>query len=137
MSEDVVDWTDLREFRAVELTRSFVLTWKTDKESLLIDLDLCLAAAHALYERPRPAEGDCFRPAILEFPDCTSVTDATAESTPETAAVAIAICKLSHGRIRGLRLITDGEYELSGAFGTVRINADRPLLRLDGHFGQG
>jgi hypothetical protein len=133
MSEDVVDWTDLREFRAVELTRSFVLTWKTDKESLLLDLDLCLATAHALYETPRPAEGDCFRPAILEFPNCTSVTDATAEATPET----VAIQNLSHGRISGLRLIVDGEYELSGDFGTVRINADRPLLHLDGHFGQG
>ena len=95
MSDVVVDWSDLREFHAVELTRSFVLTWQFDKGSLLIDLDLCIAASHALYETPRPAEGDCIRPAILEFPDCKTVADAAMESTPGTVAAAIE--DLPHG----------------------------------------
>ena len=42
MSDATINWTDLREFRAVDLTRSFILSWKMEADSLLIDLDLSL-----------------------------------------------------------------------------------------------
>ena len=29
MSDDVTNWTDLREFTAVDLTQSFVVAWRT------------------------------------------------------------------------------------------------------------
>jgi len=42
MADDGTDWRDLREFKAVDLSKSFVLSWDTDSESLMIDLDLYL-----------------------------------------------------------------------------------------------
>ena len=130
MTDDVTDWRELREFKAVDLTESFVLSWSTDAESLLIDLDLYLCPDHAFYEKPRPAEKACFRPATLEFPDCSDVVSGAdrgiVRSVPDKAAT------LGHGAIEGLKRIGDGRYEISGKFGQVRIDAGRPVLRLKG-----
>ena len=130
MTDDVTDWRELREFNAVDMSKSFVLSWDTDSESLLIDLDLFLCPEHAFYEKPRPAEKACFRPATLEFPHCSDVVSGpemdTVRSVPDQAAT------LGHGAIEGLRRIGAGCYEISGEFGQVIINAERPLLRLKG-----
>ena len=98
-------------------------------DALLIDVDLCLSPDHPLYEKPRPAEGACFRPALLEFPNCTRVAEKEAAAT--TPACAEIVAGLTHGLISSLSLVTDGEYALSGDFGTLQILADRPILRLD------
>jgi len=130
MTGDVTDWRELREFKAVDLSKSFVLSWDTESESLLIDVDLFLCSDHAFYEKPRPAEIACFRPALLEFPHCSRiVTGADGEneqSVPDIAAT------LGRGPIKGLRRIGDGRYEITGEFGQVVIEAERPLLRLKG-----
>lgn len=126
MSDVPVNWTELREFRAVGLLDSFVLSWRLEADLLQIDLDLLLLPEHALYEEPRPSESGCIRPAILEFPHCTLVSGdgVSDEALPK------AVSGLSHGRITGLRLTADGQYELSGRFGVVKIHAERPLLRI-------
>ena len=130
MTDDVTDWRELREFKAVDMTKSFVLSWDTDSESLHIDLDLFLCPDHAFYEKPRPAEKACFRPALLEFPYCSAITsDADPQDgrpVPDIAAT------LGHGAIEGLRRIGEGRYEITGEFGQVKIDAERPLLRLKG-----
>ncbi len=127
MTEDTTDWTELREFAAVGLTQSFVLSWQLDATSLMIDLDLYLCPEHPFYERPRPSEKGCYRAAFLEFPACTQVLVAgkiARESLIET------IQSLAPGLIAGLRRTGDGRYEIPGKFGTVVILADRPLLRI-------
>ena len=129
MSEDVTNWTELREFAAVDLEQSFVVAWQTEGESLLIDLDVFLLPEHAFYEEPRPAEGACFRPAVIEFAYCTEVNESGKDGA---GSVEDAIRTLKSGRIAGLRRIGDGIYEIFGEFGNVGINAERPLLRLIG-----
>lgn len=62
------DWRKLREFSAVDLTQSFILSWHVEPETLLIDIDVYLTDEHPFYEKPRPAEKTCIRPAIIEFP---------------------------------------------------------------------
>jgi hypothetical protein len=126
-SDDITNWTDLREFAAVDLEQSFVVDWGTQGESLLIELDLFLLPEHAFYEEPRPAEGACFRQAVIEFAYCTQVAEPGKESSGKLAD---AIESLKAGRITGLRRAGDGNYEISGEFGTVGIQAERPLLRL-------
>ncbi len=74
MSDVPINWTDLREFRATGLTDSFVLSWRMESDTLQVDLDILLMPEHAFYEKPRPAEGACIRPAMLEFPHCTMVS---------------------------------------------------------------
>lgn len=130
MTDNVSDWRELREFKAVDLTRSFVLSWHTESETLLIDLDLFLCPDHAFYEEPRPAEKACFRPAILEFPYCSVLSSGA--DTDNGQSVADIAATLGHGLIEGLRRIGEGRYEITGEFGQVEIDAERPLLRLKG-----
>lgn len=128
MADDVTDWKELREFNAVDMTKSFVLSWDIESESLLIDLDLYLCPDHAFYEEPRPAEKACFRPAYLEFPFCSGINSASdsedGPSVPDAAAALVV------GAIAGLRRVGDGRYEITGEFGQVEISAERPILRL-------
>lgn len=127
MSDDETNWTDFREFATVDLEQSFVVAWETDGESLMIDLDVVLRPEHAFYEEPRPAEGACFRPAVIEFPLCTQITGPGKNGNDN---VAKAVESLKSGRIAGLRRTRNGHYLICGEFGTVDIVAERPLLRL-------
>ena len=123
-----VDWRQLREFAGVDLTASFVLSWHFQSETLTVDVDVLLTPEHPFYEKPRPKERVCIRPAVIEFPYCESLScSELAEAMPATIAG-----KLGHGAITGLRRLEDGCYEIDGEFGTVRIDAERPLLRLKG-----
>ncbi len=127
MSDDETNWTEFREFSTVDLEQTVVVAWETDGESLMIDLDVVLQPEHAFYEEPRPAEGACFRPAVIEFPLCTQITGPGKNRNDN---VAEAVESLKSGRIAGLRRTGNGHYAICGEFGTVDIVAGRPLLRL-------
>lgn len=127
MSNDTTDWTQLREFAGVDMARSYALSWEVDSTSLLIDLDLYLKQEHPFYEKPRPAEKACFRPAILEFPECTALRVAGRGETRSPVDTAVGI---DPGKILSLKRTGEGQYAIHGDFGTVVIAADRPLLRL-------
>jgi len=121
------DWSRLREFAAVDLSRSFLLSWDVELDTLFLDTDLYLEPAHPFYERPRPNEKVCIRPATIEFPFCESVE---ADGVPAGAELADQADQLGHGAIAGFRRLRDGRYEIKGEFGTVLIRAERPILRL-------
>lgn len=125
MNDDSTNWTELREFKGVLLTDSYVLSWHCEGHDLVVDLDLCLGPAHPFYERPRRAEGACIRPALLQFPECTELTGSDKAESLEDAA-----SRMAHGRISAFRRVADGRYELGGEFGRAVIVSDRPLLRL-------
>ncbi len=119
----------LLEFAAVDLTSSFVLSWHLESGALMIDVDLYLKPEHPFYEKPRPAEKVCIRPAVIEFPLCDRIeSDDVPANTRPTAAAG----QLGHGAIQGLRRLVDGRYEISGVFGIVLIDAERPIMRLKG-----
>jgi hypothetical protein len=122
------DWRKLREFAAVDLDQSYILSWHIESETLMIDVDVHLTSEHPFYEKPRPAEKVCIRPAIIEFPFCEQITvgDDTSSSREELVE------RLGHGVIEGLRRHEDGRYEINGEFGAVFVFAERPLLRLKG-----
>ena len=125
MTNGTTDWTDLREFKALDLTQSYVLAWSVNSGSLLIDIDLFLCPNHQLYEEPRPAEKACYRPAFIDFPHCVSATDSATRGH-----LADSVRKFRPGRISALRRTGEGRYEISGGFGTVSIVAERPMVRL-------
>lgn len=123
-----VSWQALREFADVDLTRSFVLSWHVEADTLAIDVDLYLEPTHPFYEKPRPAEKACIRPACIEFPYCGAL-----RLDREEAGEPVEIAKeLGHGAIADLAVVGDGRYALRGDFGTVSIIAERPILRLAG-----
>jgi hypothetical protein len=121
-----IGWQQLREFSDVDLAKSFVLSWHVEVDTLVIDIDLCLQPGHPFYEEPRPAEKRCIRPAWIEFPACDAIHtgDDNRAEVVEVAGV------LEHGAIADLAVLDDGQYAISGEFGTVFINAERPILRL-------
>ncbi len=124
------DWREIREFAGVNLARSFVLFWELESERLMVDIDLLLTPEHPFYEKPRPAEKACIRPAVIEFPFCDRIESDVVPADTDPAALA---GKLGHGAIKGLRRLVDGRYELRGEFGVVMLSAERPILRLKGH----
>ena len=125
MSADTTDWRELREFKAVDLTRSYVLAWTAKAGSLLADVDLYLCPDHAFYEAPRSAEKACYHPAWIEFPHCEAVTDSVTQGH-----LADSVKKLLPGKISDLMRTGEGLYEIRGEFGTVVIQAERPMVRL-------
>jgi hypothetical protein len=125
--QDSVDWRKLREFAEVDLAQSFVLSWHYEAGAVLIDIDLLLLPDHPFYEKPRPAEKVCIRPALIEFPFCEAVKAGSDEDD-----ISAVVDGLGIGAISGLRLLADRRYEISGEFGDVEIEAERPLLRLKG-----
>ena len=125
--DGATDWRKLREFAAVDLTRSYVLSWEFQSGILHVDVDLHLTPEHAFYEKPRPAQKVCIRPAVIEFPYCESVT---ADMVPDTSRPAEVAGELGLGAIEGFRRLADGRNELRGTFGVVVIDAERPLIRL-------
>ena len=127
-ADDSVEWHELREFADVDLLRSYVLSWHVEFDTLFIDIDLYLMPEHPFYEEPRPAEKVCIRPACIEFPFCVAFGQAGRE---DGEAIEIA-GNLGHGAITGFRRQSDTRYEITGEFGTVFVNAERPLLKLKG-----
>ncbi len=127
MSDAETNWTEFREFATVDLEQSFVICWESEGPSLMIDLDVVLRPEHMFYEEPRPAEGACYRPAVIEFPTCTQITAPGKDGSDD---VTEAIESLKVGRIAGFRRTGSGRYAISGEFGSVGINSGRPLLRL-------
>jgi hypothetical protein len=126
---EAVDWRGLREFAEVDLTRSFVLSWHFEAQTVFIDSDILLLPEHPFYEKPRPAEKVCIRPAIIEFPFCTGLSVAGSTVNNNFGG---AVSRLGHGAISGMQRFADGRYELRGEFGAVVIDAERPVLRLKG-----
>lgn len=124
-----VDWREFREFAAVDLTSSFVLSWHFESDTLFIDTDILLLPDHPFYERPRPAERVCIRPAIIEFPFCVGVALDGSSSGDD---IKTRVGGLGHGAVTGMQRRADGSYEIRGEFGTVSIDAERPVLRLKG-----
>jgi len=127
--DDAVDWRSLREFADVDLTRSFVLSWHFDKGALIVDVDLLLQPDHPFYERPRPAEKVCIRPALIEFPFCVAVESSALTDVADPRSTVV---RLGAGKIDDLQSCGDGRFEIRGDFGVVSIEAERPLLRLKG-----
>jgi len=126
---DTTDCRQLREFADVDLSRSYVLSWHMQAGALHVDVDVFLTPEHPFYVKPRPAEKFCIRPAAIEFPACEEI-DSGESAGGEVVDI---IDNIGHGAINDLRRLGDGRYEISGDFGTVLINADRPILRLKEH----
>ncbi len=124
---ETTDWRVLREFAAVDLEQSFVLSWEMESGALWIDVDLHLLPNHPFFEKPRPSEKVCIRPAVIEFPLCDKITSDTCADEIDPVSV---VAGLSLGAIQSLQRFESGHYKICGKFGTVKIEAERPILRL-------
>lgn len=124
--DDSTDLQQLPEFAGVDLSRSYVLSWHVESDALLIDVDLYLTPEHPFFEKPRPAEKVCIRPACIEFPFCEVLV---LEGTEQGELIDI-IEIIGHGALHGLRRLSELRYEITGEFGTVFVEAEQPVLKL-------
>lgn len=122
-----INWRKLSEFAGVELGKSYVLSWHVARGTLSIDVDLQLKSEHPFYEKPRPAEKVCIRAAVIDFPYCESIM---VDDVAVDESIADTVARLGIGAIDDLRRQDGGPYELTGEFGRVLIDAERPILRL-------
>jgi hypothetical protein len=122
-----VGWRRLREFAGVDVSRSYVLSWRVDRDALLVDADIALLPEHPFYEPPRRREKACMRAAIIEFPGCVGLD---LEGQPPGGDLRATAGALPAGAIENLERRDEGPYVLTGGFGTVAIDAERPILRL-------
>ena len=126
-ADESTDWRKLREFACVDLTQSFILSCAVESETLVIEIDLFLTPEHPFYEKPRPAQRACIRPAVIEFPYCESIA---VDGVALDAGFADVTDRIGHGAIDGLCRHAGGGYEISGEFGKLLVDAERPILRL-------
>lgn len=122
-----VGWRELREFAGTDMHRSFVLSWTLDRDLLSVDVDLALKPEHPFFEPPRRREKACMRPAIIAFPCCAGIR---LDGGDDGADLQTIVRRLGAGAIADLERVDEGPYILRGGFGTVEIDAGRPILRL-------
>ena len=122
-----VGWRELREFAGIDVDGSYVLAWVLDRDLLTLDVDLRLRPEHPFFEQPRRREKACMRPAIIEFPCCAGIRLDGQDGGGDLAGI---VRQLGAGAIEDLTRLDDGPYVLRGQFGTVEIDAERPILRL-------
>lgn len=122
-----VGWRELREFAGTDVDRSFVLSWALDGDLLSVDVDLALRPEHPFFEPPRRREKACMRPAVITFPGCSGIR---LDGGDEGAELQTIVRRLGAGAIADLERHDEGPYVLQGAFGTIEIDAERPILRL-------
>lgn len=128
---DTVSWKEFREFRGVDLEASFLLSAATMGDTLRLEFDLVLTPEHALYETPRPAQKACVRAGTVEFPYLDSLT--IDDRAVEPADTASSLASLQPGKVASLVVTGEGNYLLTGEFGTVAFESGRPILHILSH----
>lgn len=128
---DAVSWEAFREFRGIDLEASFLLSATMTGDMLKLEVDLVLTPDHALFEKPRPAQKACVRAGIVEFPYLDSLS--IDENSIDSADVAPSLALLQPGKIASLEVTGEGNYLLTGEFGTVAFESGRPVLHILSH----
>ena len=118
-------WTQMSEFDGVDLTESYVLGWRMDGDDLRFDLDVALVPGHPAYRAPGPDERTCYRRGTLTFPSAHAVVGL--ERQEAVRATVDASGERDYGNIDTFD-DANGEFQLSGDFGDVRVKSGRPRL---------
>lgn len=109
------DWYDFLPLSEVELQKSYLLSWGRQANDVLLEVDALLAPGHPMYEPPRPAEGGCFRPGELIFPNAININVVPTDAPS--------------GLIHFFVELEEGHYFLEGEFGRITIASDPPFFQ--------
>lgn len=113
-----MDWTELEQFRGIDLTDSFILGWRLEGQRVIFELEASIWPESEYYMPPKPGEYTCYRRATLAFKnviECIGLP--SMESAPKSADAA---GKIDFGNIDSLQILDDG-FSVSGDFGTANI----------------
>lgn len=62
-----MDWTELSEFKGIDLNDSFVLSWEQSADKVEFNIEASVWPQSAHYSKPKPNEHTCYRKATLTF----------------------------------------------------------------------
>lgn len=111
-------WTELEQFRGIDLNDSFILGWHLEGRSVIFDLEASLWPESEYYMPPKPGEYTCYRRATLAFKNVIGCIGLPSmKSAPKSADAAE---EIDFGNIDSLQILEDG-FSVSGDFGTVNI----------------
>ena len=69
-----MDWTDISDFKGIDLNDSFVLSWNQTSDKVEINLEASIWPQSAYYIKPKSGEHTCYRRATLTIFGAVEVT---------------------------------------------------------------
>lgn len=124
------DWTQLKEFDAVDLSESYVLGWHQTPTEVVFELDVALTPEHRLYVAPRSGERTCWVRGALHFPEASIVHGLLEQRSVVGATDATGA--RDYGNIDQLSW-ADGQARIVGEFGDVTLRSARPHITFSEH----
>jgi hypothetical protein len=123
----VVDYHEaFPELAGVYLEDSWVLEIAAATDAVALRLETVLTPEHPLYRRPAPSEQHCYRTGWLELTGDeidVRLSGMRPHLDPDGSH--------DHGNIDTFTTAAQGEWELHGGWGSVRITRPRLTLRLE------
>lgn len=113
-----MDWTELSEFKGIDLYDSFVLSWEHTSNKIVFNLEVSIWPQSTFYSKPEPNEHTCYRKASLSF---TGIKEINGLLPIETVKPTIDPDGTSdYGTIEAFAQVING-YSITGEFGVVKI----------------
>ena len=123
-----MDWTELSEFKGIDLNDSFVLSWYQTSDKVEIRLEASIWPQSAYYIKPKSDEHTCYRRATLTILGAVKVTGLlpmdTVEPTIDPDGTE------DYGNIDSLLKISNG-YSITGEFGLVQISGGKLEFKIN------
>jgi len=114
-------------FEGIDLTDSFVLSWRQSPTEILFNLEASIWPQSEYYEEPIDDEITCYKPATLIFKNVDEVSGLLEMS--EVRPFSDASGEKDYGNIDSLEQINNG-YRVVGEFGSVLINGGSVLFEI-------
>lgn len=117
-----MEWTELQEFKGIDLNDSFILNWSKSKNGVSFNLEASIWPSSKYYQAPKATEHTCYKKAVLSFISCQDITglktmqQANSSIDPDGSE--------DYGNIDSLKQTTNG-FKLSGDFGNVHIKGGK------------
>lgn len=123
-----MDWTELSEFKGIDLNDSFVLSWNQTNDKVEINLEASIWPQSAYYSKPKSNEYTCYRRATLTILGAVEVTgllpmDAVKPTIDPDGTE-------DYGNIDSLRQSSNG-YSIAGEFGIVQISGGKLEFKIN------
>ena len=123
-----MDWTELSEFKGIDLNDSFVLSWNKTSDKVEFNLEASIWPQSAYYIKPKSNEHTCYRKATLAILGAVEITgllpmDAVKPTTDPDGTE-------DFGNIDSLIQSPNG-YSIAGEFGSVQISGGKLEFKIN------
>ena len=108
--------------KGIDLTDSFVLSWRTEDDSLIFNVEFSLWPESEFYTPPKPNQYTCYRKSSLIFTNVSQLNGL--KSMKETQSTTDPDGTIDYGNIDEFTSNSDNNVWMSGDFGEVKLRCD-------------